>query len=173
MVDGSGMEVDRRTDYDPLSEVLWRERSLLARLVFKLAVVRILLVAEGYRWLPMAADEVAGITDELDSLTTDRQGLVGQHAPTLLDLALAAPTPWAEILHDHRQSLLLLRDQARRGAMSTAQTLAATSDYVTARVKDLEEDGCSFDGQILRLACAHLRNVTDRAAASVPADYGR
>ena len=123
------MEVDDRNRYDPLSDVLWRERSLLARLVFKLAVVRILLAAEGYRWMPIAADEAAGISDELDSLSRDRRGLIDRHAPvpspTLLDIAVSAPTPWDEILHDHRESLLLLRDQARRGALSTAQALAA------------------------------------------------
>jgi hypothetical protein len=172
-VDGFGVEVGGSPQYDPLSDVLWRERSLLARLVFKLAVVRILLAAEGYRWLPIAADEAAGITDELDSLSTDRLGLIGRYAPTLLDVAVSAPTPWDEILHDHRESLLLLRDQARRGALSTAQALAATTESVTAQVLELERDGATVDGQVLRLAWEHLRDVTDRAAGSVPADYGR
>lgn len=167
------MAVEGSDDYDPLSEVLWRERSLLARLVFKLAVVRILLAAEGYRWLPIAADEAAGITDELDSLRTDRQCLIGRHASTLLDLAVAAPTPWDEILYDHRDSLLRLRDQARRGALSTAQALTATSESVIAQVKELEQEGAAVDGQVLRLAWDHLRDVTDRAAGSTPDDYGR
>jgi len=172
------VEVDDRNRYDPLSDVLWRERSLLARLVFKLAVVRILLAAEGYRWLPIAADEAAGITDELDSLSRDRRGLIDRHAPapdtapTLLDIAVCAPTPWDEILHDHRESLLLLRDQARRGALSTAQALAATTESVIAQVRELEREGAAVDGHVLRIACDHLRDITSRAAVSTPSDYG-
>ena len=166
------MEVDDRNRYDSLSDVLWRERSLLARLVFKLAVVRILLAAEGYRWLPIAADEAAGISDELDLVSMDRRGLIGQEAPSLLDIAVTAPTPWDEILHDHRESLLLLRDQARRGALSTAQALAATTESVTAQVHELEHEGAAVDGQVLRIACEHVRAITDRAAISIPSDYG-
>jgi hypothetical protein len=170
---GCGVEVDDRNRYDPLSDVLWRERSLLARLVFKLAVVRILLAAEGYRWLPIAADEAAGITDELEHLAGHRRGLIGQYSSTtLLDVAGAAPAPWDEILHDHREMLLLLRDQARHGASSTVAALAATRASVAAEVEELELQGEVLDGQVLRLACEHLREVADRAACSVPDDYG-
>ncbi len=171
---GCGVEVDGNNLYDPLSDILWRERSLLARLVFKLAVVRILLAAEGYRWLPIAADEAAGITDELDKLSRRRRGLIGQHeSTTLLDVATAAPAPWDEILHDHREILLLLRDQARHGASSTAAALAATRASVAAEVEELELQGDALDGQVLRLACQHLGEIADRAACSVPDDYGR
>src|SRR5215207_9800326 len=75
---GLGVEVDDSDRYDPLSEVLWCERGLLAPLVFKLAVVRILLVAESYRWLPNAADEAAGIADELESVSGIRRALIRQ-----------------------------------------------------------------------------------------------
>src|SRR3954469_15702982 len=111
-----GVDVDDSTRYDALSDVLWQERALLSRLVFKLAVVRILLAAEGYGWLPLAADEAAGITEELEVVGGWRRGLLGEREPmTLVDMAGAAPAPWDEILHEHRESLLVLRDQARRG----------------------------------------------------------
>ena len=170
---GCGVEDDGNR-YDPLSDVLWRERSLLARLVFKLAVVRILLAAGGYQWLPIAADEAAGITEELDVLSGHRRGLIGQHASaTLMDVAVSAPAPWGEILHDHREMLLRLRDQARHGGSSTAAALAAaTRASVAAEVDELELQGDTLDGQILRLACEHLRDIADRAAGSVPDDDG-
>jgi len=171
---GCGVEVDSANLYDPLSDVLWRERSLLSRLVFKLAVVRILLAAEGYRWLPIAADEAAVITDELDQLSGRRQGLIGQHArTTLLDVATTAPPPWDEILHDHREMLLVLRDQARHGASSTAAVLAATRASIAAEVEELALQGDTLDGQVLLLACEHLGEIADRAAGCVPDDYGR
>jgi hypothetical protein len=168
------VEVDDGNLYDPLSDVLWRERSLLSHLVFKLAVVRILLAAEGYRWLPIAADEAAGITDELERLSGRRRGLLGEHGPsTLLDVATAAPAPWAEILRDHREMLLVLRDQAHHGASSTAAVLAATRASVAAEVEELELQGEALDGQVLRIACEHLSEIADRAACTVPDDYGR
>jgi hypothetical protein len=171
---GCGVDVDDSTRYDPLSDVLWRERALLSRLVFKLAIVRILLAAEGYRWLPLAADEADGITEELESLSGHRRGLLGGPEPaTLLDLAGAAPAPWDEILRDHRESLLVLRDQARRGASSTTAALAATRGSVAAEVAELEAQGNGIHGQILRLACEHLHEIARRVAGAVPDDYGR
>jgi hypothetical protein len=170
---GCGVEVDDTRLYDPLSDVLWHERSLLSRLVFKLAVVRILLAAEGYRWLPIAADEAAGITDELERLSGRRRGLLREYeSMTLLDVACAAPAPWDAILHDHREMLLLLRAQARHGASSTVAALVATRASVAAEVEELELQGDALDGQVLRLACEHLGEIADRAACSVPDDYG-
>jgi len=168
---GCVVDVDGTTKYDPLSDVLWQERSLLSRLVFKLAVVRILLAAEGYRWLPIAADEAAGITEELEVVGGWRRGLLSEHEPmTLLDVARAAPAPWDEILHEHRQSLLVLRDQARRGASSTVAALAATRASVAAEMEDLEMHGDGLGGEVLRLACEHLDEIADRAACLVPDD---
>ena len=168
------MDVDGTTKYDPLSDVLWQERSLLSRLVFKLAVVRILLAAEGYRWLPIAADEAASITEELEVVGGWRRCLLGERGPlTLLDVAGTAPAPWDDILHEHQESLLLLRDQARRGASSTVAALAATRASVAAEVTELEMHGDGFGGEILRLACEHLREIADRAACLLRDDHGR
>lgn len=159
--------------YDPLSDVLWRERILLSRLVFKLAVVRILLAAEGYRWLPLAADEAAGITDELELLCSHRRGLIGAHdSSTLLDVATAAPAPWSEILHDHRETLLLLRDQARNSGSSTVAALAANRASVAAEVEELEAHGEAVDGHVLRLACEHLGEIAEWVTGAVADDYG-
>jgi len=172
---GLGVEVDDSDRYDPLSEVLWCERGLLARLVFKLAVVRILLVAESYRWLPNAADEAAGIADELESVSGIRRALIRQQeaSATLLDIAEGAPPPWDEILHDHREMLLVLRDRARRGASSTAAALAAAVDSLDSQIRGLERQGELLDSHILRLAWDHVGDVTGRTACSVPDDYGR
>jgi hypothetical protein len=168
---GCGVDVDDSTRYDPLSDVLWRERTLLSRLVFKLAVVRILLAVRGYRWLPLAADEAAGIAEELETVNGHRRGLIGRRpSTTLLDLAGTAPAPWAEILRDHRESLLVLRDQARRGAASTAAALVAARASVAAEVAGLEAQGAGIHAEILRLACEHLHEISGRAACTARDD---
>jgi hypothetical protein len=171
---GFVVDVDGTTKYDPLSDVLWQERSLLSRLVFKLAVVRILLAAEGYEWLPLAADEAAGIIEELEVVGGWRRGLLGEHEPlTLVDVAGAAPAPWDDILHEHRESLLALRDEARRGASSTVAALLATRALVAVEVEELEMHGDGLGAEVLRLACEHLHEIADRAVCLVPDDDSR
>ena len=43
---------------------------------------------------------------------------------------------------------------------------------MTAQVHELEREGAAVDGQVLRIACEHVHAITDRAAISIPSDYG-
>src|SRR5215218_1853946 len=120
---------DDRDELEAVSESLWRERHLLGRLVFKLAVVRALLAAEAYEWLPVAADETIGLVEELDQLGRRRTPL-----PWLRTLAATTPAPWDHIFAEHGRSLLDLRRRVRVMASETMRGLAGATESMAAEV---------------------------------------
>jgi len=81
---------------EALSELLWRKRQALERLIFKLAVARIVLSIDNREWLAMASDDVAELVDEIEELDRGRIELLERQAGdldvalTLASLAVAA-----------------------------------------------------------------------------------
>jgi hypothetical protein len=150
-----------REHLEAVSESLWRERHLLGRLVFKLAIVRALLSARAYAWLPMAADETAGLVDELDRLERDPATLRSLRA-----LAATAPAPWDTIIGDHCQALTGLRRQVRLMASGTARDLAAGTELVAARLASIETEDDETSGSVLQLAWSGLHRVALRVGNS-------
>ena len=102
-----------------VSDILWRERRLLEVLEFKLEEERLIAEAGHGRWLHRASREVALVRGELRRAELDRALAVAavvddlglDHSPTLLELAAAAPPPWAGILQRHREALVRAADQ--------------------------------------------------------------
>ncbi|MEY2565908.1 MAG: hypothetical protein QOE35_437 [Actinomycetota bacterium] len=101
-----------------VSDILWRERRLLEVLEFKLEEERLVAEAGHVRWLHRATREVALVRGELRRAELDRAVAVSaaavdlgiDHAPTLQELADAAPTPWAGIFQRHRAALVRAAD---------------------------------------------------------------
>jgi hypothetical protein len=157
----SGVYDDGRDELEAVSEALWHERHLLGRLVFKLAIVRALLTARAYTWLPMAADEAAGLVDELDRLEGDPATLRSLRA-----LAATAPAPWDTIIGEHCQALTGLRRQVRLMASGTVRDLTEGTELVAARVACAETEDDETSSSVLQLAWSGLRRVALRVGVS-------
>jgi hypothetical protein len=96
-----------------VSSLLWNERELLERVLYKLTVQRLVLASGSTRWLNQANAEVAAAISqvsgsdilraaEIEALT---ETLNLPHQTTLSELCAIAPEPWNELLSDHRAAL--------------------------------------------------------------------
>ena len=102
-----------------ISVALWRERNLLEMLLFKLDEVQLLLAQGDSRWLGQATREVAAVLEEIRVAEVLRACLVEAQSPSLglgpnaslRSLALEAPSPWNELLTEHRMAFLALTDE--------------------------------------------------------------
>ncbi len=154
------MHDDAHARLEAVSESLWRERHLLGRLVFKFAIVRALLASGSYAWLPMAADEAAGLVDEVDRLEREPASL-----RALRELAASAPEPWDHILGEHCQAVIGLRRQVRLMASGTVRDLAERTDALAALAAHVASDDETV-GPVLEVAWSGLRRVAMRAGGS-------
>src|SRR3954452_16999548 len=99
-----------------LAAVLWRQRDLLERLVYRLECEHLLLAAGRTRFLPLATAEVEELLGELRVLELQRAAAADQVAAEagldagtgLERLAGAVQPPWTGVLLEHREALLLL-----------------------------------------------------------------
>jgi hypothetical protein len=109
-----------------LAAVLWRQRDLLERLVYRLECEQLLLAAGRSRWLALATSEVESLIEEAQVAELQRASITQLVArslglpddATLEQLAAATQPPWTEVLLEHRQALLAVT--AELGALSEA-----------------------------------------------------
>ena len=102
-----------------VSTVLWTERELLELLLFKLEEEQLVLASARTRWLAHATREVEMVIEQIRSAELSRAVAVDELAaelglqpgPSLTALADAAPSPWDEMLRDHRKAFLALTDE--------------------------------------------------------------
>ncbi len=129
--------------------VLWREREVLERVLFRIIEQQLILRAGQTRWLGVANSEVeAAVTDlrvtevlrsaEADALAASL-GL--DSGATLAQLGAAATEPWSSILLEHRTALRELAAEVETatqdnrgllgaGARAVRETLLSLSDAV-------------------------------------------
>lgn len=99
---------------EKLSLILWRERELLERLSYKLELEQLVLASGRTRWLAHSTKEVEEVlevlreTEVLRAIASDEvaEELGLAPAPTLAEIAEAAPEPWRGILDDHRTAFI-------------------------------------------------------------------
>jgi hypothetical protein len=105
--------------------VLWREREVVERVLFKLLGQQLVLRSGQPRWLVAANTEIELAVNDLrviEVLRCAESDTLGQAlglgaGATLAQLADAAPEPWGSILTEHRDALRQLAneiDQALR-----------------------------------------------------------
>jgi flagellar biosynthesis/type III secretory pathway chaperone len=123
-----------------LAAVLWRQRELLERLVYRLECEQLLLAAGRSRFLALATAEVESLLDELGVVEMQRAMVADAVAAevglasgaSLEELAGGAQPPWTGVLIDHRNALLTLT-----GELSA---LAETNRHLmTAGLKAVEQ----------------------------------
>jgi hypothetical protein len=118
---------------EDLSAVLWQERELLERLLFKLQVQQLVLASGGTRWLAAAAREVEEVLDrvreaellrglEVDVVAAEL-GL--EPNPSLQQIADVSAEPWRSLWLDHRAVFTEIAAEVRAMADRDRQMLAA------------------------------------------------
>ena len=140
-----------------ISNILWRERRLLELLAFKLEEEHLVLASGQTRWLTRASGEVDAIVDELKHVRLERAiGLADlsdelgvSDAPTLRELAAAAPPPWDGICAEHGRAL---------------ETLSREIETITRRAAERSRPPGEIDiVTVDREAAAALRGIPDRS----------
>jgi hypothetical protein len=107
-------EMDSQTkELSEFCGVLWREREVVERVLFKLLGQQLVLQAAQTRWLVAANSEIELAVNDLRVMEVMRCAEADRLAErlnltpgaTLADLAAAAPEPWGSILAEHRDAL--------------------------------------------------------------------
>ena len=118
---------------EDVSSVLWRERSLLDRLLFRLAVERLVLSTGRPHWLPVAAQETEVVVEEMRSAELLRamsvDALAGELGlppnPSLRDIAASSREPWRTIWLEHHQALATLAAQVLEASQDNRRLVLA------------------------------------------------
>ena len=151
--------------------ILWRERELLDLLAYKLELEQLVLASGRTRWLAYSTREVEDVlltlreTEVLRAVASDEAaGDLGlAPAVTLVELANAAPEPWATMLHDHRTALITATREIAE--LSESNRGLITAGYRSARETLLSiggnADGYSPDGSAVVEASS--RRLVDRS----------
>jgi flagellar biosynthesis/type III secretory pathway chaperone len=116
-----------------LAAVLWRQRELLERLVYRLECEQLLLAADRSRFLALATSEVEALLDELHIVELQRAAIADRvchetglpAGATLEELAGTAQPPWTGVLLDHRNALLTLTGELSALAETNRHLMAA------------------------------------------------
>ena len=131
MVSVPGGESRSETALANISSALWGIRELLELLTFKLETEQVLVAAGQTRWLGRATHEVELVLEEIRHADLRRTIELGEAAEvlgldpdvSLRELAEAAPSPWDEVLTDHRDSLVRTTAEITALAESNRQLL--------------------------------------------------
>ncbi len=154
-----------------LSEALWRERRLLEMLLFKLEEEQLLLTSGRSRWLAQATREVEAVLDEIRSAELARAVEVEEVAPplglagdaSLGELADAAPEPWRELLHSHRDAFASLTAEIGRLADDNRELLAMSHRATQETLASLEDSVRTYDVTGQRRAEVPAAQLIDRS----------
>jgi flagellar biosynthesis/type III secretory pathway chaperone len=116
-----------------LAAILWRQRELLEKLVYRLECEQLLLAAGRSRFLATATGEVEALLEELQVVEMQRASAADTVAreldlepgATLEELAGTAQPPWTEVLLEHRQALLTVTGELSALAETNKHLMAA------------------------------------------------
>jgi flagellar biosynthesis/type III secretory pathway chaperone len=137
-----------------LAAILWRQRELLERLVYRLECEQLLLASGRTRWLATATAEVEGLLAEIAVIEVQRAAAadaacreLGLPAGSTLEvLAAKAQPPWTGVLLDHRQVLLSLTSELSALAETNKHLMAAGMQAVESTLAQLGYRGDRSDG---------------------------
>jgi hypothetical protein len=168
------MDDEGSTGLEELSELLWQKRRGLERLLFGLAVARIVLHMDRSDWLPMAAADVSAVVDDIDRIEATCVRLLDRE-PRNLDVALTVstlvtfvPAPWDEIFGEHDAELTRLNACVRALALATEASLAIFEESLAGRAGGSPADGDALSAEVLRVACDGLRHAAARVGVPAP-----
>jgi hypothetical protein len=153
-----------------LSDVLWRERTLLELLLFKLEEEQMVLTSGRTRWLGHATREVETVLDEIRSAELGRAAeadavasLLGlEPGSSLAQLAEHAPAPWDELLRAHRDAFTTLTTEIAQLADGNRELLSLSHRATQETLLSLHEVH-TYDGSGHASAAEPAAQLVDRS----------
>ncbi len=141
--------------FSEVSTLMWRERDALQLLLFKLVEEQLIVSAGQTRWLAQANDEIEAALQQLRGTEVLRAAEVDAIAdelglsapPTLAELAVLAPQPWATLFGEHRQALLQLVAEVERTTGQNRVLLAAGARAVRETLLSVTQTVQTYDSQ--------------------------
>jgi flagellar biosynthesis/type III secretory pathway chaperone len=159
-----------------LTSVLWRQRELLERLVYRLECEQLLVAAGRTRFLALATTEVEQLVDELAVVEVQRAAFADrvsveaglESGASLEDIAAAVQPPWTDVLLEHRNALITLTSELAVLAETNRHLMAAGLQAVEAAMASLGlrqgTTSVGYDAQGRQEVIAgHARTVVDRS----------
>lgn len=159
-----------------LAAVLWRQRELAERLVYRLECEQLLMAAGRTRFLGLATTEVEQLLDEMAVVELQRAAFadrvcaeVGLEAgASLEEIAGTVQPPWTEVLIEHRQALLTLTAELSALAETNRHLMTAGMKAVESALAGLGlrqgTTSMGYDAQGRSEAIAgHTRTIVDRS----------
>jgi hypothetical protein len=159
-----------------LAAVLWRQRELLERLVYRLECEQLLLASGRTRFLGTATGEVEALLAELQLIEVQRASFADRVAgecgldpgATLEEIAAGVQPPWTEVLIEHRCALLTLIAELSALAETNRHLVAAGMKAVESTLATIGArqgtTSIGYDARGRREAITgHARTVVDRS----------
>lgn len=118
---------------EKLSLILWQERELLEKLLYRLEVEQLVMSTGQTRWLAHATRDVESVLEELRGTeilravaADEAAASVGlEPAPSLSELVERSAEPWKHILADHRDTFASLVSEITRLAEANKTLISA------------------------------------------------
>ena len=153
-----------------LSDVLWRERTLLELLLFKLEEEQMILTSGRSRWLGHATREVETVLDEIRTAELGRAAeadavalsLGLEPGSSLAELAEHAPAPWDELLRAHRDAFASLTTEISMLADGNRELLAMSHRATQETLLSLQEVH-TYDGSGQAASASPSAQLVDRS----------
>lgn len=159
-----------------LASVLWRQRELAERLVYRLECEQLLVAAGRTRFLGMATGEIEELLAELSVVEVQRAAFADrvcaeiglEPGATLEEIAGSVEPPWTGVLLDHRAVLIGLTSEMAALAETNRHMMAAGMKAVEATLESLGlrqgTTSLGYDAQGRSETIAgHARTVVDRS----------
>jgi acetyl-CoA acetyltransferase len=159
-----------------LAALLWRQRELLERLVYRLECEQLLMAAGRTRFLGQATAEVEALLDELSVQELQRAAVADrvcqesglEPGASLEEIAGSVQPPWTEVLVEHRHALLTLTAELAALAETNRHLMAAGLQAVEAAMQNLGlrqgTASLGYDAQgRSEMIAGHRRTVVDRS----------
>lgn len=118
---------------EKLSLILWQERELLEKLLYRLEVEQLVMATGQTRWLAHATRDVESVLEEIRGTEVLRAVAADEAAeqvglapnPRLSDLVERAPEPWRHMLAEHRDAFATLTTDITRLAEANKSLISA------------------------------------------------
>ncbi len=143
--------------FSQVASVLWQEREILERVLFKLAEEQLVASTGQARWLSAASNELDEALQDLRRSEVVRATKVDELAEqrglppgvALAQLAEAAPEPWHEILLEHRAALRGLAAEIDAATSETRRLLESGGRLVREQLLSLTDAVTTYDSRRL------------------------
>jgi|KBSSwiStaDraftv2_1062776.scaffolds.fasta_scaffold105558_3 hypothetical protein len=137
-LDRSAVTPPENADWGAVASLLWTERDALETLLYRLVQERLLLAAGETRWLYRADAEVADVVAMLQGAEVLRAAELDElilewglpYDTTLFQLTELAPSPWDQVLADHRLVLRALMTEVQAATAEVRALLNAGANAI-------------------------------------------